>query len=329
MEMRSGLKGAIIGFGNIASLGHLPALRELGIQVVAAVDVCESRRRRAEQAGVKALASLEELEGMDIDFIDICTPPSYRREPITFAIEHGLDIICEKPLSKPGELDEIRDLVLKSKVFLYPVHNWKHAPQYRKVKEMVEENGGVRELQMSTLRTTYSTGNPDWNPAWRVDKSISGGGIIMDHGYHNIYLAMHLFGSEYRSAELEEIACFRSNPSIERRAVFSLAFPDGGRARISLDWSAGRREIRNVIHEPGSVLELRDRAIIGSNQVYVFQESLSKDSVHGRWYGEVFKDFLARRERRDLSQFHEASKVLEGIEELYRQAWEGSLIRAA
>lgn len=312
-------KAAIIGFGNIASLGHLPALRELDIDVVAAVDLCEKRRKMAEDSGLKALKDLDELDPFDLDFIDICTPPSYRLKPIEFAVNRDLDVICEKPVSRPGDLSAIRELVQESSILFYPVHNWKKAPHYKKVKEIVRENGGVKNLNMNTLRTKYSSGNSDWNPGWRVDKDISGGGIIMDHGYHNIYLAMHLFGSDFEKAVLDEVEVFEQRPEIEKKASFTLYFPGDKKARICLDWGAGKREIKNTIYECNSSLELLDNKIVNSEHTYEFDESLSGDSVHGTWFREVFMDFLDKRGTPDNSYFIEAIRVMEGIEELYSQ----------
>ncbi len=316
------LRAAIIGFGNIALLGHLPALREVGVNVVSAVDVCEKRRMLAEKNGLTAYESIEDLKDLKIDFIDICTPPSYRYEAISFAVENGLDVICEKPIATPWDFNRINNLVLQSSIFFYPIHNWKHAPHYKKVKEIVKKNGGIEKLSMNTLRTRFSSGNPDWRPDWRIDKSISGGGIIMDHGYHNIYLAMHLFGSDFTRAVLEEVEYFDSNPQIEKRACFKLEFPDNRVASIKLDWGAHKREIKNTIHECNHSLELLDRQIINSDQVYEFEESLSGDSVHGSWFAEMFKDFFHLRETQNKQYFLEAMRVLEGIDSLYRQASE-------
>jgi len=311
---------AIIGFGNIAQLGHLPALRELGVDVVAAVDICEKRRAKATDAGLAAFENLAGLDNLELDFIDICTPPSYRYEPIEYAANQGLDVVCEKPVATPGEHNHLKKLMEDKNIFFYPIHNWKHAPQYMKAKEIVVENGGVENLTMNTLRTHYGTGNPDWKPDWRVDKSVSGGGIIMDHGYHNIYLAMHLFGADFTTAVLEEISYFKSNPEIEKRACFRLDFPMGRSAKITLDWGAARREIKNTIYECNHKLELSDKRIVNSDQTYEFDESLSGDSVHGAWFKNVFADFLRLRISKDKRHFDEAIRVLEGINSLYEQA---------
>jgi predicted dehydrogenase len=314
------MRGALIGFGNIAALGHLPAFRELGIEIVAAVDVCENRRKTAREKGLLAFKNLSELEGLDLDFIDICTPPSVRYDPFKFAVDHGLDVICEKPISIPEEISRVKGLLFQSDIFFYPVHNWKHSPHYTKVMDIVKENGGIENLQMKTLRTQFSPGNPDWKPEWRVDKSISGGGIIMDHGYHNIYLAMHLFESEFTQAVLTEVEYFESHPDIEKRASFSLQFPDDRTAEIILDWNSTKREIKNTIFECNQKLELSDRQIVNSDHTYTFDESLSGDSVHGTWFKDVFRGFIKLRKTKKKDHFNEAVKVLEGIDSLYNQA---------
>ncbi len=311
---------AIIGFGNIASLGHLPALRALNIDIKAVVDVCKNRRRLAEKEGLMAVESVDELAGLEIDFIDICTPPSLRYEAIKHAVENDLDIISEKPIATTAELGRIKKLVIGSDIFFYPIHNWKHSPHYQKAREMIAENGGLESLRMTTLRTSVSPGNPDWNPDWRVDKKIAGGGIIMDHGYHNIYLAAHLFGEELESAVLEDIEYFDDKPGIEKRALFSLLFPGNRKASIELDWCASKREIKNTIYECNHTLELSDRQLVNSEETYEFQESLSGDSVHGTWFLDVFSDFLKLRITKDQRYFMEAVKVLEAIDSLYTQA---------
>ena len=316
----SKLRGAFIGFGNIAELGHLPAYRELDVEIVASVDICEKRRARSEEEGVRSYSKIEELKSYDLDFIDICTPPSYRLEPTKFAAENGFDVICEKPISHPDELDKIKELVLETGVFFFPIHNWKYSPQYLTAIQLGRENGGVESLQMDTLRTHYGTGNPDWNPDWRVDKKISGGGVIMDHGYHNIYLAMELFEGQFTDAKLEGIEYFDDHPGVEKKAKFTLQFPNNRNARISLDWEAGKREIKNTIFECTHKIELSDNSIVDNNQTYEFDESLSGDSVHGTWFKAVFKDFLRLRGANDNSCFLDASRVLDSINSLYKQA---------
>ncbi|MEE8167251.1 MAG: Gfo/Idh/MocA family oxidoreductase [Candidatus Hydrothermarchaeales archaeon] len=308
------MKAIIIGFGNIAEKGHLPTYHKLGIEIAAIVDICGKRREKARSYGLQAYESLEDVKE-DADVIDICAPPNYRLEAVVYAAEKGLDVICEKPISHTSEAERIRDAVDEGGIFFFPVHNWKYAPQYQKARELIMGNG-ILEVQMSTHRTTYNPGNPDWNPDWRVKREISGGGILMDHGYHNIYLAMYLLGRKFREVKLKEIEYFPDS-LVEKKARFELLFPE--KVEINLDWNSTKREIRNVIYGD-KVIQLLDDSLVVDGEVQDRVGRISKDSVHMEWYYSVFSDFLEKRKLGDNACFLEGLKVLEGLGELYNQA---------
>lgn len=321
------MKGAIVGFGNIAEKGHLPAHRKLGIDIVAAVDICPKRREVAAGYGLNVYESLTELgESEGLDFLDICTPQNFRLEAVKFAVENGLDVICEKPICHPDDLEDMKRIVGGSDIFFLPVHNWKYSPHYLKAKEIISSNGGrLERLQMNTLRTTYSHGNEDWDPDWRVHYDISGGGVLMDHGYHNIYLAMFLFGCEFKEAKLNHIEFF-DDSRIEKKVNCELLFScNGSRSscdasvEINLEWNSDKREIKNVFFEGDHQIELCENKIISNGDVFEFEHALSGDSVHGAWYPDVFADFIRCRELKDPKYFREAVKVIEGIKEIYSQ----------
>lgn len=310
------MRGAIVGYGNIAEKGHLPAYRALGVEIVAAADLCPERRDRARGAGLRPYSNLEELlEEEDLDFLDLCTPPNYRLQAIYLAAKRGVDVLCEKPIAHPMDVGKVKRAVMRSDIFFFPVHNWKYSPHYRKMKELVNGRG---DLFMETRRTGYSRGNEDWNPDWRINPNISGGGILMDHGYHNIYLAMYLMGSEFGRARLNRISYF-GDSGVDSDVEFELEFPGNRKARVSLTWTSGKREVNIHCSSPKKIELLENRLTYG-DRVYEFTEGLSRDSVHADWFKGVIKDFLYFRERRDRQHFHEALKVIEGIRELYRQS---------
>jgi predicted dehydrogenase len=308
------LKAILVGFGNIAELGRLPTYREHGVEVVAVVDICAKRRQRASEYGLDAYKRLEDVD-VEADFMDLCTPPNYRLKPIDYAREHNLDVICEKPLSHTEDIPRLKEVFRNDSIYLFPVHNWKYAPHYREIRELVRDNG-IIEIEMNTLRTGYNHGNPDWNPDWRIEREISGGGILMDHGYHNIYLAMYLLSKDFKKAKLKEIEFF-PNSKVEKKASFELFFPE--KVVVNLDWYAGCRSVRNTIYSEGKVVQLLDDKIIINGREERLG-SISQDSVHKEWYASLFQDFLRLREIGDNTGFREGLKVLEGLAELYEQS---------
>ena len=87
------LRGAFIGFGNVAQNGHLPGWQARDdIAIVAATDVLASRR----DAFLKACPHSRWYESIDdllasemLDFVDICTPPGAHAELIDRAHSLG------------------------------------------------------------------------------------------------------------------------------------------------------------------------------------------------------------------------------------------------
>ena len=78
------LRGALIGLGNIAVRGHIPALAgdpalKSKASLVAVVDVTDSSREKAREylPAAKFYPDVSSLMASEqIDFVDICTPVS-------------------------------------------------------------------------------------------------------------------------------------------------------------------------------------------------------------------------------------------------------------
>ena len=200
-EGRGMLRGAMIGFGEVAQNGHWPAYaasREA--KIVAVVDRTEERRKIARESlpGVATFATIEELAaGEEIDFVDICTPPAWHGEPMLDALARGWNVLCEKPmLLDLVELEQARSLARESGRAIVPVHNWKYAPIVRHASQVLHSGaiGPLRGVEIETLRVQDCAVADPAHPSWRRDPVIAGGGVLMDNGWHAIYLAHHWFG---------------------------------------------------------------------------------------------------------------------------------------
>src|SRR5688572_21580712 len=138
-----GLKGALIGFGQVAEKAHLPGFRERGIEIVA---VCEKNpaRREAAQAAfpqAKLYSSYEQLLAAQdgLDFVDIATPPFLHSDQAFAAVKAGLHVLVEKPLALvPGELETLRRSASMAGKCVFTVHNWAYSPQWLKAQELLD-----------------------------------------------------------------------------------------------------------------------------------------------------------------------------------------------
>jgi predicted dehydrogenase len=317
------LRGAIIGFGAVAANGHWPAYaKSRDVKIVAVVDRTKERRQTARESipGVETVSGIEEL-GAAIDFVDICTPPALHGEPIRAALKRGWNVLCEKPLLlDPGELEAVRALARESGRAVVPVHNWKYAPIIRRATDALRSGaiGQLRELQIETLRIEDCAAVDPAHPNWRRDPAISGGGILMDHGWHAIYLARHWFGADPLAIEA---AVHRATNGVEDEAALTLKFLKGS-ATIFLTWRADRRRnTMRLIGDTGEIAIDDETLKIGAQEVR-FESALSAGSHHSDWFAAMLPDVLAsfRSPEKARAAFEEAAVCLSVIRRAYEIA---------
>jgi predicted dehydrogenase len=191
------IKVGLIGGGGIADehiLGYRRFADRIGVTAVAD-SVPETLARRATELDAAPFADYAELiSDADVDAVDICLPHHLHKDAIVRAAAAGKHILCEKPLCLTAEeAREVQAAVSASGVTLMCAHNQLFLPAVAKAREVLDAGllGTVYEV-----RTTDSFHN-DFDPAtmgWRASARTSGGGELIDTGYHPTYLMLHLAG---------------------------------------------------------------------------------------------------------------------------------------
>jgi predicted dehydrogenase len=321
------LRGAIVGFGEVARNGHWPAWAACSdARIVAVVDRTPERRALVASLApaIETFATLDELaSAMTIDFVDICTPPALHHEPMLDAIARGWHVLCEKPfLLDPIVLDVVRRLAAERGVAVLPVHNWKHAPIIRRATETLLAGaiGPLRRVEIETCRTREAAGADPARPDWRRDSAIAGGGILMDHGWHAVYLALHWFGRQAIGVR----ASLHRPPEggVDDEASVTIEFP-GGEATIALTWNGDER--RNTIRFSGA----RGTVVIADDTLHIrgtrdesirFARALSAGSHHDDWFAAMLPTVVAAFQNPALAgpSFEEAAECLSIIQQAYR-----------
>lgn len=323
-EGRGVLRGAIIGFGEVARHGHWPAYAcSRDVKIVAVVDRTEERRKaaRASLPGVATFATIEELAaGAEIDFVDICTPPALHCGPMLEALAKGWNVLCEKPLLLDlVELEKVRSLAKQSGRAVMPVHNWKYAPIVRRATEMLRAGaiGQLRGVEIETLRIKdCAVADPD-HPNWRRNPAIAGGGVLMDHGWHAIYLARHWFDVE--PGDVRAALHRPTSKGVEDEATLTLVFPSG-QAKLFLTWRADvRRNTMRLAGERGEIAIDDDTLRTGSESIR-FENALSAGSHHADWFAAMLPEIIACFHRPETARqsFDEAALCLSVIQRAYQ-----------
>jgi len=256
------LRGAVIGLGNVAVQGHLPGWCVRADAVLVAATDANPARRAECQARLPGASWHDSVESLlardDLDFVDICTPPSSHGALIDAALRRSLHVLCEKPLvGSLAELESLARLAEGRGRALHTVHNWHHAPIVAATDALVREGriGRVREVTWRTRRTQPALAAG--GDGWRVDPATAGGGVLTDHGWHVSYVIPHWVGARPTAvgARLETRRHHRF--AVEDTATVRLHFPEA-LADIELTWAGDARENHARLLGTAGEIELRD-----------------------------------------------------------------------
>jgi predicted dehydrogenase len=325
------LTGAIVGFGEVARHGHWPAYAASHqLAIVAIVDRSAERRELAVSLspGVRAYESLDALAAEEtLDFVDICTPPALHGGPAIASLERGWHVVCEKPFLLDADvLKRARALAEARGVAAVPVHNWKYAPIVREATARLRRGdiGRLERVEIETERLRDFKGADPERPNWRRDPAVAGGGILMDHGWHALYLALHWFADQPGGPTAVDADFHRPGPhAVEDEARVRLRFAHG-EASIALTWNGtARRNTMRLAGDRGSMTIADDRLLVhgtAGDEEVVFPVALSGGSHHADWFAAFiptlagyFKDPAASR-----ASFDEAAACFGIIQRAYQ-----------
>lgn len=292
-------KGALVGCGSVACRAHVPAWREATAgQIVAAVDPSIERLAeiRTLLPGVRCYEHIDTLLAREtLDFLDVCTPPAMHDAIVQRACTQGLHVLCEKPLTVSAEgLHTLLTIVATTRRVVFPVHNWKYAPLFQTLKRLIQDDtiGRPTYVELTTLRT-----RPAGLSGWRLDPQIAGGGILMDHGWHALYLLLFLLDDTPHSISASIATRRFPSTGVEDTATCDLTFPTA-QARLHLTWAASQRRNHGVIHGDKGNVDLEDGYLVIHRPGQVRQEihlpeALSARSYHPDWFAALLPDFFA------------------------------------
>jgi predicted dehydrogenase len=193
----STIKIGLIGAGGIAGAHVAGYLRNPDKVVFAAVAdaVIENAVKRAGDTGAVVYTDYQTmLDTADIDAVDICLPHHLHKDAIVAAAQAGKHVLCEKPLCLTAdEAEEVAAAVEASGITLMCAHNQLFLPAVAKAKELLDSGVLGHIYEVRTTDSFFNDFDPE-NMGWRAHVKTSGGGELIDTGYHPTYLLLHLAG---------------------------------------------------------------------------------------------------------------------------------------
>jgi predicted dehydrogenase len=187
----------IVGLGNMgkAHLANIRAGKVPGLRVTA---MCESvGTLPAQLEGEQPFTDVSAMiKSGRIDAILICTPHFSHTTIGIEALQNGLHVLVEKPISVHKADCErlIAAHTDKSKIFA-AMFNMRTNACFKKVKDLIDsgELGAVRRVHWEVtnwFRTNYYYATGGWRGTWKGE----GGGVLMNQCPHNLDLFQWMFG---------------------------------------------------------------------------------------------------------------------------------------
>jgi predicted dehydrogenase len=237
----------VVGCGNISLNHHLPACQaEPGVDIVAAADATPARLAMfGKRAGLEASACFADASGVlarpDVDAVIVATPPRYRPSIVLAALAAGKHVLSEKPIAlSPAAAWEMADAARAAGLRLAMEHNYYVMPDFVAIKRVLE-SGVIGEPYLVTLNFLGVEDRPgaaEYQPVWRHDPKMSGGGVLMDM-LHAVYILPWLMGGQpIRSVSAAIDRRLDPRAPVEDVALCRFQF-DVGFGLINMAWGQG------------------------------------------------------------------------------------------
>ena len=224
---------AIVGFGGMGTW-HANKLAESDVAELAGIwDINPDRIRFAEENGIHAYKSLEDLLADEsVDIVTIATPNEFHKPIAIQAMEAGKNVISEKPVCMDHV--ELEEMIAASKRTgkLFTVHqNRRWDCDFLLMKD-IYNSGELGEVFGIESRYQGSRGIPG---DWRAEKE-HGGGMMLDWGVHLIDQMLQIVSD----SKVKSVYCrcdHITNYRVDDGFKLDIYFENGITARIEVGTS--------------------------------------------------------------------------------------------
>jgi UDP-N-acetyl-2-amino-2-deoxyglucuronate dehydrogenase len=280
------MKFALIGAAGYIAPRHFRAIRDIGGELVAALDPHDSVGILDKYFPNAAFFTeferfdrhLDKLrrKGEGVQFVSICSPNYLHDAHIRFAFRIGADAICEKPVViKPHNIDALQELERETGHRAWVILQLRHHEVMKKLKAMVESDTKIHKVEL-----TYLTPRGKWyHNSWKADQSKSGG-LAMNIGVHFFDMLQWVFGpAEEFTVNAKTVETISGTATLNRADVhWHLSISQGEKRRSlivdgdSIDFTEGFEDLHTEVYKHilagnGNGLDDAKAAIRISNQI--------------------------------------------------------------
>ena len=192
----------IIGAGDVCEVKSGPAFNKVSNSRLAAI----MRRNREKAVDYAKRHNVPKfytdakklINDPEVNAIYVATPPAFHEEYAIAAIHAGKPVYIEKPVTLDAQgCERVIHAADENNISVSVAHYRRRLPLFLKIRQLLSE-GIIGQVNLITLRIMQS---PDQNMIaktnefWRVNPSLSGGGLFHDLAPHQLDIMFWLFGA--------------------------------------------------------------------------------------------------------------------------------------
>ncbi|MEA4831768.1 1,5-anhydro-D-fructose reductase [bioreactor metagenome] len=192
------VKWGVLGAGGIADRRTLPGMMLANnAELVAVMEVNKdfAEKLRVKYNAKRAYDNTQDLvNDPEIEAIYIASPVIYHKEQVIAAAKAKKHLLVEKPIAMTiDDCNELVNACNKAGVLSATGFMMRYGAYNMAMKKLVSE-GAIG--QIVSARGQLTCWYPEIPGAWRQNKSLSGGGALIDMGIHCIDLIEYITGSK-------------------------------------------------------------------------------------------------------------------------------------
>jgi predicted dehydrogenase len=180
------LRCGVVGYGSIGRI-HVDVLRQhpyFGLVAVASRQ--PEKRLIADKLGCRWFESADAMLASGcIDLIVIATPHWQHSDIAIAALQSGVHVVCEKPLTVTvAQADAVLRAAVESRGLLTVVFQGRFEPLYQRVKALLE-GGELGSIQRCEIVETFWRSSAYYrSDVWRATWHGEGGGVVLNQAAH-------------------------------------------------------------------------------------------------------------------------------------------------
>lgn len=175
---------------------HIPALlRRQDVEIVAVVDTNQKLAMHfSEELNVPYFTETSDaVLNTYPDLALVCVPHNAYFEILKVLSKNNIATLKEKPLAiNSEEAKRITELYQSNKTYLQICVQRRFSKLYETTMRLIQDIG---DIYLVYVEYALNLNGEDMKSGWRADRKISGGGAVIDMGYHIVDLLTYIFGT--------------------------------------------------------------------------------------------------------------------------------------